>query len=335
MQNKRKFALFWLISTIFIFLSVELVGQILASYLNLPFPTANDAALVEPDFYLGYEFKKNAKTNLEPKLEINELGFRGPAPVLGKTNSTLFVGDSVTMGRSIPVEKTFPILLNGFNAGVDGYGTHQEYLKLKRDLKAYKFEEVVLVVCANDVEYRTTSKYWIKHIYVKNLFEAQNFFLFYSGWARIYLWKKGIIKQQLAANSRLDRLQDRTATDPAGDGWYWAIVSSRLLDQALLSDWTDQILSIKNVFPESKFTVVVIPPRIQAKKFAAGERDFMLDDKLNEVLKESGVRFISPVQILAEYPIQDIYLDKVHLTQKGHKVLARHLKNILYIDQTQ
>ena len=241
-QNKRKIAVFWLISTIFIFLSVELVGQVLASYLNLPFPTSNDDALVEPDFYLGYEFKKTpVNREISPKLEINELGFRGPAPVLGKTNSTLFVGDSVTMGRSVPAKKTFPVLLDGFNAGVDGYGTHQEYLKLERDLKAYKFEKVVLVVCANDVEYRATSKYWIKHIYVKNLFEAQNFFLFYSGWARVYLWTKGIIKQQPTAEGRLNGLQSGAITDLAGDEWYWGIVSSRLLDQALLSDWTDQI----------------------------------------------------------------------------------------------
>ena len=130
--HKPKLAIFYVITTIIIFFSVELVGQAIAIFLRLPFPTSNHEALVEPDFELGYEFKKSTLIkNLEPKLEINSLGFRGPTPILGVVNSTLFVGDSVTMGKSVSVEKTFPILLEGFNAGVDGYGTHQQYLKLK------------------------------------------------------------------------------------------------------------------------------------------------------------------------------------------------------------
>lgn len=70
----------------------------------------------------------------------------------------VFVGDSATFGWGVEVEESFPFLVGRMldvdvvNLGVSGYGTDQQYLKLRRDGLPLGPDAVVLTFSDNDPE---------------------------------------------------------------------------------------------------------------------------------------------------------------------------------------
>lgn len=91
------------------------------------------------------------------EVQLNDAGLRGPLPD-GRRPCVLFVGDSFTFGEGVTDGAAFPALLAAgpgapfasINAGVPGYGTREEYLRLPTWLTEFHPGAVVVVFGLND-----------------------------------------------------------------------------------------------------------------------------------------------------------------------------------------
>jgi lysophospholipase L1-like esterase len=130
----------------------------------------------QPDKKLGYrlvpQFEMDHQTReFRSHIKINSEGLRDheyPAVKDAKTFRILAIGDSFTLGLGVNSEESYPkvleTMLNGdsvnagskkyevINAGVDGYGTDQEYLYLQELLQRYKPDMVIVGLYSNDVD---------------------------------------------------------------------------------------------------------------------------------------------------------------------------------------
>jgi lysophospholipase L1-like esterase len=117
------------------------------------------------DEALGYVLKPGA-TNIhkgaefEASYHINHLGYRGKAYGKERTPGKfriLLIGDSSGFGWGVQDREPFSVLLEErltdvevVNLSVSGYGTDQEYLRLKKDGMAYQPDLVIIQVSDND-----------------------------------------------------------------------------------------------------------------------------------------------------------------------------------------
>lgn len=127
-----------------------------------------NSSFYELDFITGWALRPKAEgwqtAEGETLVTINSLGMRDRERTVTKPANTYrvaFVGDSFTESIQVPLEKTFPALLEGkcrpasveaLNFGVTGYGTAQELLLLRSRVLQFQPDLVVLVFFAgNDI----------------------------------------------------------------------------------------------------------------------------------------------------------------------------------------
>lgn len=130
-----------------------------------------EETVVKPDPLLGYSHLENQSLTYRQegfsKSKTNSLGFRDREFARAKAPDTTRIcvlGDSMTVGMEVPPECTFTRLLedrlnqqkNGkfevFNCGISGYGTGQEYLLYRREVKKLNPDIVMLIYNVGDVE---------------------------------------------------------------------------------------------------------------------------------------------------------------------------------------
>ncbi|MBK7975535.1 MAG: hypothetical protein IPK07_20370 [Deltaproteobacteria bacterium] len=111
---------------------------------------------------LGYERVPGAQL---AEITHDSLGFRGDERPLAKPPGTfriLALGDSITYGAGIPLERTYPKVLESllggattrievWNGGTIGYNARQEALWLERSGLAIQPDLVLVAACANDL----------------------------------------------------------------------------------------------------------------------------------------------------------------------------------------
>ncbi len=132
------------------------------------------------DEVLGWGSEASSKgrhTNADFDVEIrtDSHGHRSEVdePVASGRPKIVFVGDSITFGWGVEVDQSFPCLVGKMldveivNLGVSGYGTDQQYLKLRRDGLPLSPAAVVLTFSQNDLEEVLSEwKYgWTKPLY--------------------------------------------------------------------------------------------------------------------------------------------------------------------------
>ena len=127
------------------------------------------------DEKLGYRLVPNYAINYQTfdftsSIKINSEGLRDreyPKTKDPKTFRILVLGDSFTLGLGVNIEESYPKVLETMlnqsskgsgartyeviNAGVDGYGTEQEYLYLQELLQRYEPDLVIVGFYSNDV----------------------------------------------------------------------------------------------------------------------------------------------------------------------------------------
>jgi signal peptidase I len=124
------------------------------------------------DAVLGWKNQPSTqRANLNPEYQttstVGPQGFRG-SPFVPKAKPAhqkriLVLGDSYTWGEGVNDDETYSYLLEEYmpnetwvlNAGVDGYGTDQEYLFLKEVGYQFQPDIVILAICPNDFENNT------------------------------------------------------------------------------------------------------------------------------------------------------------------------------------
>lgn len=118
--------------------------------------------VAKPDPLLGYSHIENQKITFRSegysRSQINARGFRDrlyAVPKPAGTTRICVVGDSMTMGLEVPLEKTFPKLLEKrlqsegknievLNCGMSGTGTGQQFLGYRKSIQA--LEPDILIV---------------------------------------------------------------------------------------------------------------------------------------------------------------------------------------------
>jgi len=126
------------------------------------------------DETLGYVTKPGSVTEktetYEANYTINKLGYRGePYDNLKKPGifRIVLIGDSHGFGWGINDDETFATIIEKrlrnveiINLSVSGYGTDQEFLRLKKEGLSYNPDLVIIQVCANDfTEIKRSSMY--------------------------------------------------------------------------------------------------------------------------------------------------------------------------------
>lgn len=128
-----------------------------------------NASFYELDFVTGWKLRAGASgwqtAEGDAFVEINALGMRDKARTVEKPAGRLRIavmGDSFVEAMQLPLEKTFPALMErqvaecvgkpveALNFGVTGYGTAQELLAYRHRAAAFAPEVVVLVVFAGN-----------------------------------------------------------------------------------------------------------------------------------------------------------------------------------------
>jgi len=124
------------------------------------------------DETLGYTLNPNSvfthKTNLfDATYHVNNLGYRGKAYNKSKTPGVyriVLIGDSNSFGYGVNDDETFASIIDRRLSGVEvinlsviGYGTDQEFLRLKKEGLSYQPDLVIWQVCKNDFSEITAS----------------------------------------------------------------------------------------------------------------------------------------------------------------------------------
>ncbi len=130
----------------------------------------------QPDEKLGYALVPNytmahQTSDFSVSIKINSEGLRDheyPAKKEPKLYRILVLGDSFTFGVGVNAEESYPKLLEAMlnkasrgntairyeviNAGVEGYGTEQEYLYLRKLQLRYEPDLVIVGLHSNDID---------------------------------------------------------------------------------------------------------------------------------------------------------------------------------------
>jgi hypothetical protein len=161
----RKKFVFGLVVVLFSFVLSLAAAEIACRLFGLPFEskphwTPAENALAQFDEELGWSYLPNrtvvqefGREKRKVAMHFNEIGARVSAPGVRYDPSAptvLFVGDSYAFGHGLPYEETFVGLAAtpGFpfqvvNLAVQGYGTDQALLLLKRHFKKFNTKAVV------------------------------------------------------------------------------------------------------------------------------------------------------------------------------------------------
>ncbi|HLG31217.1 MAG TPA: GDSL-type esterase/lipase family protein [Candidatus Brocadiales bacterium] len=132
--------------------------------------------MYKPDDRLGYRLAPNYEmeyitSDFDSHTKINSEGLRDYEHQKNKDSSTiriLVLGDSFTFGVGVSLEDSYPKVLEAMlnqnpakgdpkkyeviNAGVEGYGTEQEYLYLEELANRYSPDLVIVGLYSNDID---------------------------------------------------------------------------------------------------------------------------------------------------------------------------------------
>jgi len=184
--------LFIIVGVLFFFLVAEVTTR-------LVMPNSVKFRLMhQPDEKLGYRLVPNyemeyKKSEFNTLIKINSQGLRDYKHQKHKKSSSyriLVMGDSFTFGLGVNSEETYTKVLETLlnqnldgktqkqyeviNAGIDGYGTEQEYFYLEELGNQYRPDLVIVGLYANDI---ADVMQTIPFIYYKNRIKTSFYFL--------------------------------------------------------------------------------------------------------------------------------------------------------------
>jgi hypothetical protein len=163
-MKKLKVILYLFIVNLFLFSFVVILIESAFRFAGIPFkagyiPNENSFALFDPD--LGWSYMPNKSTiheagdgKIKVPVSFDDNGIRvQSADIRLDSNqpSVLFIGGSFTMGHGLSYEESFVGKFNAFdevpyqtvNLGVQGYGTDQAFLALKRHLPMFNAKIII------------------------------------------------------------------------------------------------------------------------------------------------------------------------------------------------
>lgn len=314
-----------------VLLSLFLLELAVRAFYQFKFSPRGKANLPAPKTYrlsenkhLLYELLPDSKVKIQGKeFAINAFGFRDKKYRIRKVNDTriIFLGDSVTYGWRVALEETYhkqiEKLLNdrGYDVdvmgmGIPGYNTIQEYYLLKETVLDFKPDMLILQISPNDFE-RTVS--------VRTFHEGRKLTLVpYQDYSIPFVIKKTKFTYFLMRNFDLFKLinlrlhwfinkkdPDYTARDVfmlgEEDSFRYLGMIKKLLDREGI-----------------RFAVVIFPfqSRGDTDSFAS------LHERIHQELEKMQVPFIDLFNELNAEGIGDIWIERRHPNEHGHRIAS-------------
>lgn len=242
----------------------------------------------------------------DTELTLNSQGMRDREFPLKKPydrTRIAIVGDSTTLGWGVPLEQTYPKLLEQFlggeqrgvevlNFGVGNYNTFQEYHKIERDVLSYSPDIILLQFYINDLEgMDKPSPYWLRE----------------KSYAYLFFWQK------------VAGVKNRV-------GHYDAIGYHRALytkENEHLAQNKESLEKMAALCKERNITLyVVLIPELQTfdEGLARLQKEFVTD-----VVGEDSVIDLTPD--FKPYSPEQLHIsgEDMHLNAAGHRILAESL----------
>lgn len=317
--------------------------------------------LFEGDPVLGYRLKPNARTHFATSefaadIAINGSGFRDSAelgPKAGNERRVLLLGDSLVLSVQVPFEQTFGELLEArlnarggtlryrvINAGVQGYGPVEEQLYFRKIAGVVQPDLVVAVVfVGNDAEeaYGSRSKLGDRRAAGEAVGESVA--------TRLRrLVRRSMVLQilRLRVVSATERLTPTVAPEPPLQS-YAASPAPRIAEGLEIATRAIDDIAKTAAGAGADTAVVLMPARFQVDDPDYG--------RLAEAVRASGGTLVRDAaterfdRALAPLPIPRLdvlpalrralpgpdlfYQETVHLTPRGHQVVAEALDEFL------
>lgn len=244
--------------------------------------------------YAGHETLRSPEYG-DYELRFNSLGMRGPE-VSGPV-PLMILGDSVTSGSDTPEPYTFATQLGAVNAGSSGYTTRQSARRYERDWQKLRPELLVFVITPHE-------------------FIAPDAYTFWD-----YLM---VAKEQEGA-VRLVRWMTGTSYGRDQNPWFARAVQVPPPAEQWESWWSG-VQQVQAVRGNQPLIVVYMPPAAQVRLYQGGERDFWINKWIRRACDADGMQCIDLTPVLAQYEVDEIYNDHLHLSVEGHAMVAAALR---------
>jgi lysophospholipase L1-like esterase len=255
-------------------------------------------------------------------LRVNEMGLRGPHLLAKRPRSIriLLLGDSVAFGYDVAEEEIFATLVaqklgkrgevEVVNGSVPGWSRRQQRIFLDEYGPELQPDLVVFTIVLNDLrELRTSAQHLRWSVYFVGALD----------WATQRSALATALKSALATAARpanefhtildLYRRMDESTDDPE---------VREALDLELAE--TERLLHIARERGHA-VAAILVPMSFQL----ASERDPAVQRELRENLVQRGVPVLDLLPVLRPYDADAVFLDHVHLSERGHRLTARAL----------
>ena len=288
---------------------------------------------------LAYQYKPNFTTEYRPYLQTNSFRIRDYEYSLKKPINTFRIavlGDSITASIDLPLNKTYPKLLEQalksseeqievINFGIDGYSSIQEYELLKQKVYAFEPNMIIIQFFLNDLvhsprplryfvneseEYKSREKMISASLSVKcklkNYFKNTNFIK--------YSKTINLIKNAFLRNEDYFHSISR-------NNCYWERINYAYK-------------GILEITEENNMTLfVVVYPALE------NFQDYQFIDihkKIGNILDENNIEYIDLLLEFSKYPASQLRIkpeDTIHPNELGHKIAAEAIYQKLVEDE--
>jgi len=295
---------------------------------RVPYSNLGTGKWVISDDELGYR--------LNPAVFKNSLSIRGPEVKIPKPQNVrriLFLGDSITwarpgfvdqIGTSFPAPQRVEVI----NAGVPGYGTHQESIFLKRFLLKTEPDLIVLVYCLNDNHpnlHRFNERaemLWTK--------EAQDELRIRTTWDWI------VSESYVLTTIKVGLLSYRPDKRHSEYEWEQRVDFHIAWEEESYKASEQEFIQMKTALAKigSQIVCVIVPfePQLKAE-YLKRNRDYVLfpQQKMAGICRRNGIQYLDlfPVFLKESSKSESLFLDGIHLNEKGHRIAANAIYQFL------
>ena len=284
----------------------------------------------------GKELKEK-RTNVETtvfgkKVFLDQYGYRVPYKKFDykkNENKIIFIGDSVLFGSGVNEEETFVGRLRKdnkdksyVNAAIIGNDVSENLSDIKKNHKLFGNSNFFIILTLDDIlsgkapeDKNEESKKNVNLIQrLKNNYFLNKINLFLRTKSYTYLWLKGIV------------------TKPSKRYFFESFYHYK--DEEKINFFDTKMGEIKN-FEESKdinIKFIILPYEYQTRNYC--ESKFLLpQEKILEIFEERKIDYINLTKNFCNHSNpKKLYLnfDPVHLSIKGHDLVFKLIKSVIY-----
>ena len=313
---------------------------------------------------IGYRLKPGARTRFntsefDTEIAINNAGVRDVEDIEAKPpgeKRILILGDSLVLSVQVPFEQTFSELLEGrlnasqtspagsppvhyrvINAGVQGYGPVEELLFFRSIVKTLQPDLVLTTLfVGNDAEEAVTSapKLQQKRAAADVLRESAS-----TGLRRTVRRSMVLQVLRLRLRSATERLRGLQGPPEAPLQSYAAKPADRIGEGLEITRECVQQIAVEAAAAGARTAVVLMPARFQVDDADYGRLRDAVTEQGGELVRDAATERFKASLASLSLPITDLLVPlrqappgaplffelNVHLTPRGHTVVADHL----------